>query len=144
MNYQIEDKTGTLNCTIPTWLGHIVQHIEWGKEYLNWGNVQYEFRNFAEIWYEKLRRMGVVPITENEENYCSFLHSKRNRPELEGEWEFIFNYLLWDCAVSYCFAASENGGNQKFSAIAAELFGDLMRLRVNLERAKYRKASELS
>ena len=136
MNYQIEDKTGTLNINLPTLYGHILQHIEWGKEYLDWYKVQPEFQYCADILREKLWRMKIEPIVESDENYCGTLHSKKDK--LVFEWESIFNYLLWDAAVTYCVAASENGGNQGYSFFAIYLFDIIWRLRRDLEASKRR------
>ena len=138
MNYQIEDKTGVLNCTIPTFYGHILHHIEWGKTYLDWDKVQFEFQHCANVLREKLWRMNIEPIIEPDENYCGVLQSGRKDRNLIAEWESIFNYQLWDAAVTYCVAASENGGNEEYSFFAIDLFDTIWRFRRDLERAKYR------
>lgn len=137
MNYQIVDKTGGLKINLPTTFGHILHHIEWGREYLEWKNVQEEFRHFAIVLQEKLNRMGIVSVVEPDENYCGILHSQK-KTDLIFEWEHDFNHMIWDAIVTYGYAAAENGGNEDFASYSMDLAGDLMRLRCDLIRAEYR------
>jgi hypothetical protein len=136
--YQIEDRTGILGVNLPTTFGHLLHHIIWGREYLDWGNVQEDFRHFAVVLQEKLNRMEISPIVEPKENYCGVLHSQK-KTDLIFEWECDFNHMLWDALVTYGYAAAENGGNKDFASYSIDLAGDLIRLRVNLEAAKWRR-----
>lgn len=155
--WNIKNLTGTLYVQYETRLSNVLQHLYFYDNYLSWGHyVSWEYTNIAGIVRSNINHkytsygLNTTPQVSKLDHYCSQVsyNDGDDKNKLGESWEFIFDLMLHDTAVTYIQLAAETDpavltetGNslaELYGYVAMDFYAMSRQLRIDVQRKQNR------